>query len=195
MEGATFLSKLSALHQGFGNDGVYILQCIARTCREMLLDRGCEEIHVSPDLVQSVLDGEPIVKGNKTWVYLHFEEKVGVKLVRVLLEESERNGVHVVSVSIDGPTPFTKKECEGKSIQFLTTKYMCNNVTKHKLVPKHVSLPSYPEEEKAHLPKMFDTDAIAQYYNWPVGTVVRIERMFGGHEPIPYFRIVCAASN
>lgn len=190
-----FVARLSTLHRGFDADGRRILKRIVKTCHEMLTDRGCRTISVSPDPAQSAVNGEAVLKGETVWVYFHHEERVGVKFVRALLEESEREGVKVVCLSIDGPTPFTKKECDGKLIQFLSMATMCNNVTKHFLVPKHVPLFEYSKEDSANLPKIFDTDAVVQYYDWPVGTVVRVERVFGGHEPIPYLRVVCTASS
>ena len=40
------------------------------------------------------------------------------------------------------------------------------------------------------LPRLLTTDAVAQYYHWPVGTIVEIERRFGGHETLLYYRRV-----
>ena len=36
------------------------------------------------------------------------------------------------------------------------------------------------------LPKILESDRVVQYYNWPCGSIVRIRRVFGGHEPIEY---------
>ena len=41
--------------------------------------------------------------------------------------------------------------------------------------------------------RILDTDAVVQYHDWKVGTIVRVMRRFGGQEPIPYFRVVVAA--
>ena len=102
----------------------------------------------------------------------------------------------MVVVSTDGPTPFTRKECEGKPVQFLLARQVCVNVTKHHLVPRHVRVDHPPDGMTPDdLPKMFETDPIAQYHAWPVGTVVRIDRRFRGHEPVPYFRVVSPASS
>ena len=98
-----------------------------------------------------------------------------------------------VVISVDGPTPFAKRECDGKRIQFLSARRMYTNVTKHSLVPKHEVVDAPPSGvDRERLPLLLTTDPIAQYYNWPLGTVVRITRHFGGHEPIPYFRVVSA---
>ena len=44
------------------------------------------------------------------------------------------------------------------------------------------------------LPRIFDTDKVVEYYNWKIGDVVKIRRVFGGHEPFDYFRVVVAAA-
>ena len=125
-------------------------------------------------------------------MYLHAEDKVGVKFVRTVLEAASGD---VIIISLDGPTPFTKKECDGKRIQFFLIKELCENITHHSLVPKHERVESLPPDIlKEHLPLILETDPIVQYHNWPIGTVVRVLRSFGGHEPIPYLRVVSSAT-
>ena len=68
------------------------------------------------------------------------------------------------------------------------------NVTRHALVPKHDKVDAPPPSTSVEaLPKILTTDRVVQYYAWPVGTVVRVWRCYGGHEPVPYFRVVAAA--
>ena len=43
---------------------------------------------------------------------------------------------------------------------------------------------------REQLPRILDTDPVVRYHAWPCGAVVRVWRVFGGHEPIPYFRVV-----
>lgn len=59
------------------------------------------------------------------------------------------------------------------------------------LVPKHEAVSEPPPGVKVEeLPRMEATDKIAQYEDWGPKQVVKITRVFGGHEPIPYYRVV-----
>ena len=129
-------------------------------------------------------------------VFLHLEKSVGVKWARQVLEaviEDRR----VVLVSLDGPTPFTRKECaESARVAFMLARDLCVCPTHHTLVPRHERVAAPPDGVDAHaLPRMLDTDRIAQYYDWGPGTIVRVWRRFGGHEPVPYFRRVVATAS
>jgi len=178
------------------------------TCVEMLEDRGCVQVQrcsVS-QLCDVILAGEePVVQGwkadgSRVVIYIHSEERIGVKFARSTIEREHGNRedekvCELALISCEGPTPFTRKECEGKGVQFLSAKHMCQNVTRHTLVPRHERIDKCPEGyRREHLPKLLESDAVVQYYNWSPGTVVRIERHFGGNEPIVYFRLVSAAN-
>ena len=164
------------------------------TCEEMLRDRGCARVTCEADALETIRDGTPLLRGRGGRVdydiYVHGEERVGVKFARNVLEASDSS---VVIVSIEGPTPFTRKECEGRPVQFLLARDLCYNVTHHALVPHHERVAEAPAPPDK-LPKILDTDSVAQYHGWPVGTVVRVWRHFGGHEPVPYFRVVALAT-
>lgn len=196
---ASVLQRFGCVHKAVHGNGNHVLGRIVLTCEEMLLDRGCTEIHRSSDPSGSILHGtEAVIQGRggnaDCDVYIHTEDRVGVKFARTVLEASEKEGVYTIVVSLEGATPFTKKECDGRDIQFMIARDLFCNVTKHTLVPKHERMEAPPQGIAAeHLPKILETDRIVQYFNWPVGTVVRIWRNFGGHEPVPYFRVVAAA--
>lgn len=181
--------RLGRIHKSIHGDGGANLQRILATCEQMLKDRGCAYVHRTSS-------GEPQLRGHGEEVgdidvYVYTEEdKVGVKWVRSVLERP----AFVVVISLEGPTPFTRKECDPQRIQFLLARDMCVNVTRHALVPKHERVDAPPPGiSVAALPKILDTDPIVQYHNWPHGTVLRILRRFGGHEPVPYYRTVVPA--
>lgn len=169
---------------------------VLQVLREMLNDRGCTTIEdvVANDFVPSAISrGECILKGRgpecKVDVYFSPDDKVGVKYVRVVWDAREADDVDVTIVSVDGATPFTRKECEGRAIQFFLARDLCFNLTKHSLVPRHVRVDTFPGKVE-ELPRIVETDPVVQYYNFPIGTVLRTIRPFGGHEPIPYYRVV-----
>jgi DNA-directed RNA polymerase subunit H (RpoH/RPB5) len=151
------------------------------------------------DIADAILQFIPVIKGEKNDrkaidVYISDDDKVGVKFARHVLDKSQNSDIIVIS--LEGPTPFTRKECDGHKIQFMFAKDLCFNVTKHSLVPKHEVVKAPPGNlNKDQLPHILDTDPIVQYYNWPIGTIVRVWRCYAGHEPIPYYRCVSFFSN
>lgn len=169
------------------------------TCEEMLRDRGCLRIQKTDDIASAISQSSAVIKGTKNDdetidIYISDDDKVGVKFARIVIEKSQRN--HIIVVSLEGATPFTRKECDGHSIQFMMAKDLCFNVTKHSLVPKHEVVEQPPGKlSKDQLPRILDTDPIVQYYNWPIGTIVRVWRCYAGHEPIPYYRCVVSLSS
>lgn len=153
------------------------------------------------DILDAIEQGNrPVVRGvgedGKTIsIYIHVEEKVGIKFARAILETAKERE-SVVIISLEGPTPFTRKECDDKRIQFMNAKDVCVNKTRHMLVPKHEKVDVPPDGvEIGDLPKISALDPIVQYHNFEVGDILKMMRTFGGHERIPYYRVVAAASN
>lgn len=191
--GDDFVERLGSIHRAFHTDGQRILESILRTAEDMLRDRGGKNVQRSSNPVGDAIACRPVVASHNTDVYIHTEDKVGVKFARSIVEQSE--GKLAVCVSIDGPTTFTKNEFQNRSIQFMTCKSLCYNVTQHTLVPKH-ELVSNPEAfDRNLLPHILDTDPVVQYYHWPVHSIVKIERTFAGNEPVPYFRVIVSANS
>ena len=195
-----FLERLARIQQCVNGDGTRNLRNILKTCREILTDRGFQiilenELPEDENAMGLVMTGESS-DGSTLCVHICMEDRVGVKFARAVLEssQSEDSPSSCIIVSIDGPTPFTRKECS--TLQFFTAIELCKNVTHHCLVPKHTridasELPHGMQRDR--LPRLLDTDRIVQYHNWPCGTVVKIKRVFGGYEPIDYFRVVSPA--
>lgn len=153
----------------------------------MLQDRG-EAVRPPPSPVEAILAQQPVLSGDVTDVYFSPEDRVGVKFARTISANPERK---VICISFDGPTPFTKRECDG--VQFFLAKSLYTNRMRHCLVPSHRKV-SGEGLDVDHLPKILETDMVVQYHAWAVGTVVRIERVMGGGEPAPYFRVVSASN-
>ena len=199
-----FLHSLGRVHESVHGDGTGILARILTTCEQMLVDRGCVSVTRVDDVGSTIESGSaPAMQGvhadgSRTCVYIHADDKVGIKFARAVLEmnDGEASTNNIVIVSLDGPTPFTRKECEGRNVQFMLTKDVCVNKTRHHLVPKHVPVDDPPPGiGKDSLPKIMDSDPIVQYYNFKKGTILRMQRVWGGHETIPYFRVVAAAQS
>lgn len=190
-----FLERLARIQQCVNGDGNRNLRNIMRTCVEMLHDRKFE--HISERSLEEegnalglVLAGER-PDGERIRVHMCTEDRVGVKFARAVLDV---DGASTIVISIDGPTPFTRKECG--TVQFFNAIELCKNVTHHCLVPKHdrVEANELPTGmQVSHLPRLLDSDRVVQYYAWPCGSVIKIKRVFGGYEPIIYFRLVVPA--
>jgi DNA-directed RNA polymerase subunit H (RpoH/RPB5) len=161
------------------------------TCREMLADRGHGDVPAESSPLDCVLAERPVfLKRDEVALYISFADKVSVKFARAVVEHHP-NTASIVLISNGGPTSFTRRECEAHDhVQFLLCSNVVQNVTKHTLVPRHERVPKPVSFEVSTLPKILRNDPIVQYYNWPPGTVIHIKRVFGGHEPIDYYRVV-----
>lgn len=191
-EWEAFLKRLGGIHQAVHVHGRTVLNAILKTSVEMLECRNCTSISVVDDPMREIMAGRPVVKSDTTLVYVHTEDKVGVKFARTIVDQSE--GKCCILVSIDGPTSFTKNEFNAKNIQFMLCKFLFVNILHHKLVPCHSLLSDDHGMDTASLPIILDSDPIVQFYNWPVGGVVKIERVFAGNEPTVYYRRIQASN-
>lgn len=196
----SFIRNLGNMHASVQGDGRAFLTRILNTLHEMLQDRGMQKIVHVENVEAAIENGSvPVIEGydsneGVTRVFVHPEERVSVKSARAIIQTyGEKDDL--VIVSVEGPTTFTKKECDDKNVQFLLAKDVCVNKSRHHLVPKHVRVPCPPPHTTVEsLPKILDTDPIVQYYNFPKGSILKIERVFGGHETVTYFRVVVSAN-
>lgn len=185
-----------------------VLERVLKTCMEMLRDRGytvVNDCRTIGDITYKMQENEPIVYGEhateaNVFLFFHNEERIGVKQLRNWNEAHSDSTI--IIVSLEGPTAFTKKEAEHnyKNIQFFSFQNLCVNVTKHALVPKHEKLSSKEVDtlnvqvsNDEEWPKLYTNDAIAQYYNYRPGDIIKITRTVGYPEPIYYYRLVCVS--
>jgi len=158
----------------------------------MLKDRGCTVVEHVVDIFNTTEDTSPCIKGygeRTIDIYFHKEERIGVKFLRTILDDSQSD--ENIIISLEGPTTFTKREAEDTNVQFFTFRELFTNIVKHSVVPKHerVSADSIPWSAN-ELPKISIVDPVVKYYNFPIGTFVKITRVLGTHEPHPYYRVV-----
>lgn len=194
-EGDDFLRRIGNIHHALHVSGQEVLQRTLKTIVEMLTDRGHESIEVSPEPMQEIRAGRPVIRCSGVDVFFHTEDRVGVKFARTIVEQTTAAGKQCLCISIEGPTAFTKHEFQSRDIQFLTCKSLFVNITHHCLVPRHRLVVDYDGPvAKKYLPILLQSDPVVQYFNWPAGGVVEIERMFAGSEPIHYFRLIQESS-
>ena len=178
-----------------------------RVLEKMLKDRGYSDLRtigvgVDPSLVFSCQDND----GRFLTAYVTNETKVGVKSLRKLHSECKRHGSkHLILLCPDGLTPFAAKEIEKQDLEELDIEIFRKDemsfcVPRHCLVPPHTPLSTSEKKEllctlgsKAScLPKLKQTDPVAKYYHYQLGTVVCIRRRIGTLEEETYFRLVVA---
>lgn len=202
------LTKIGQINNSATARYSVVLESVLKTCIQMLKDRGftiINECRTIGDITykmqenDAVFFGEHSTEGN-VFVFFHNEERIGVKQLRLWNEA--RPDSQLIIVSLEGPTAFTKKEADHSypNVQFFTYQNLCVNITKHSLVPKHERL---SKEEKMSCgieirkdeewPKLYTNDAIAQYYNYKPGDIIKITRTIGYPEPIYYYRLVCTS--
>lgn len=171
-----------------------LMRC-ANVARDMLYARGFTKVEGCTDnfadIESAIANTKPILKGSgsnrcrdNTVIYFFSEVKIGVKLVRELIDSigTEAEYTHIVLVSAQGGTssrPVHKMD----NIEFLTYKQIVFNITKHILVPKH----TFIDKEQANVimdsfvakannfPDMLSTDPVAIFCNFQVGDLIQIE--------------------
>lgn len=171
---------------------------------QMMEDRGAREIvrcHTHAELARRIDDGEAViacdVDGTRVHTYVDAEERMGVKFLRTV-REAHADGDHLVFVSVEGPTPFTRKEASGTDVEFWRVNELLANPTRHKLVPEHRALSAVEVDALKHArcitdnqwPLLMSSDIIARWYRFRVGTVVRILRRGIACEEGFYYRKV-----
>jgi len=174
---------------------------------EMLTDRGMvAERHRgddSPSNTEAIAMGT-FPDGGKCHVYILSDPKVGINLLRSIMERHDNENFHsLVLVCEHGNTSFTERKLTDEGLRYKVSVFRSDevrvNVTRHALVPPH-SLCSHGEvahllrvhslTSTKQLPYMMVTDPIARYYNFARDDVVRIQRTNDDQEATVYYRLV-----
>ena len=134
---------------------------------------------------------------DKIQVLFH-EKKIGIDILKLIISEmNDINITHTLLIVKHKITSFAKKEIiklpSKYNFEIFLENEMLFNITKHRIVPKHILLDDNEAKEiincygkKAfYLPKIFKTDAICKYYDGKVGDIFKIER-----EKNIYYRVV-----
>ena len=172
-----------------------LIRC-ATIAYEMLEARGfCKiegDILTYESIENSMINHKPLLCGscssrgrNNSYLYFFSEVKLGVKIVRDLLDEigPASDNMHLILVSTFGATsskPMNKMD----NVEFLTYKQLTFNVTKHQLVPKHTymnkcqseAILNYFSAQKRDFPVLLSSDPVATFCNFIVDDIVKINR-------------------
>jgi DNA-directed RNA polymerase subunit H (RpoH/RPB5) len=202
---AALRDKLGKIHGTATADPGATARRVLATVREMLHDRGCDEIEsciTLDEIEERIAENSPVATatgsgGSRTEVFFCAEEKVGVKHLRAWLDGGAADVDTVVACSLDGPTSFTRKEAEASAacVQWFKFRELTVNVTRHSLVPAHRRIKGVPTAAGmpitlSALPLLSTQDQVCRYYGFAVGDVVEITRTCGTQEPVKYYRQV-----
>jgi DNA-directed RNA polymerase subunit H (RpoH/RPB5) len=156
---------------------------IKNTCIEMMEDR-CYTVIDSDDdniLFENMSNGDRILS------CIFDEPKLNVNNVKdMILILNENDLKHGIIIYNEVITSTAKKIIDTLQDYFIETFSMDElkyNITKHRLVPKHVKAneEEYKELKKfgPKLPVMLKTDPVTRYYNYKSGDIIRVERFDG----------------
>tara|TARA_B100000768_G_scaffold178759_1_gene195091 strand:+ start:767 stop:1402 length:636 start_codon:yes stop_codon:yes gene_type:complete len=193
---------------GLVSTEVCLEQC-ARIAKEMLEYRGFQDIEgtTSPESISANFESmKPILFGrncgrpNKKDCQIIFlkEVKIGVKIIRELIEKTEEN-VHTIIVSVLGGTS-TRPLSRLVQFEILTYSQLAFNVMKHVLVPAHIFLNNEEtdavlkkyDSEKSSFPILSRSDPVSVFCNFVMGDMIEIHQYsFGGYsEAKTSYRVV-----
>ncbi len=139
---------------------------------------------------------------NKILVYFPDEEKIGVKTIRICLNEMVENNIkRSIIIVKDNITPFAKYEIDSLvdyHIEIFKESELINDITEHELVPKHEKI---SEEEKnmifkkyniteKQLPYILHSDVICKFYGFEKSNIIKITRPSETSGIYEYYRLV-----
>ena len=177
---------------------------------EMLSNRGYLTINPPPynvSIIKSKMNSlTPVFTGTDstrnrpdTHIYFTSELKIGVKLVREIMEQHENDNHRIVLVSTQGCTS-SKPMNQMINVEFVTYKQISNNIMKHILVPEHTYIDpnSAAEIFKSYssksdkFPVLLTTDPVALFCDFRIGDLIQIKKnsMGGNVEGGISYRVV-----
>ena len=170
-----------------------VMERVLATAEQMLVDRGCEHVtRCSHDDVASARPTPALCASSAARevtyeVYIHRgEQQVSVKFIRAILDAECSPTLRVIIASASGPTPYTRRETNGK-VEFFLFRQLCFNITRHTLVPKHERAEYVGNTRE--LPQISITDPVVAYYGYRPGDVLKITRTFTT-QPVDFYRVV-----
>jgi DNA-directed RNA polymerase subunit H (RpoH/RPB5) len=129
-------------------------------------------------------------------VVFFFSQNLDVDSARAATALMDAHGIkNAMVISSCQVTSFGRKELQASSdhsIQFFTSDSLERELIDHSLIPKHElflgELPKTFKEEQ--LGRLADTDFVVRWYNWKVGDIVKVTKVYGDLAPqINYFKV------
>lgn len=178
----------------------------------IMLENQDNPYEILDQLILYFISDEISIKGNTKLLMVYFHmldakfkkedmEYINKKLITTIGPESSGRspeGNELVIIVKENITPRVSNilQVMESSVQLFCMDELLINITEHNLVPKHELMTD--NEKKALLnfykcaendfPTILDTDPMVKYYNWKIGSCIRIHRQ--GY----YYRIVKSAA-
>lgn len=189
---------------------------VLTTLHEMLQDRAytvtqpeSKKIHdflQNVEAAQTYYDSEENLfvaqKGTHTLrVMKPKEDKLAIDTVRKYVERAEVEGPQCsILIIIQNITPAARQIVQScKQFELFYEKNLYRNITKHVYYVPHTALSDAEEQavlkkykcDKNNFPVLLKNDAVARYFNWKVGTMIKTETRVGGASaPYITYRVV-----
>ena len=152
-------------------------------CKEMFLQRNYIILNEMDDQIKATKSD-----GQTVYAFFSHTPKFNVESIQEYITIMNNLKIkHGIIIFKDTITPIAKKIVKNiidMSIELFNSKDMQYNITKHRLVPIHVSLPLKESEEfkttyGTQIPKILTTDPISKFYAFKQGEIIKITRKNG----------------
>lgn len=200
-------------------DSEKVVQNICQTCCEMLndrhfiIDKNYRDIsdmnkireRLSKQIMfiaRRIIDESSVVPHSKVLVFFCSEPNVRVATARIIKSKLDKHKskhgiiVYPEKITHQCRTTFDKSYC----IEYFKAIELVVNKSRHQLIPKHEMMTEEEVSEfmskhkirsKNEMPKIHVTDWMVRYFNAPVGSCIKITRIWGNQQEAEiYVRVV-----
>jgi DNA-directed RNA polymerase I, II, and III subunit RPABC1 len=156
---------------------------IRQTCVEMLEQRGFIIDEEDDDMIIGVRDSDYDIV-----VFFDCSQKLDTDKVKVFIAKMKelelRNCIIVYKESVTAPARKVIEELQEYKLEIFKETELRYNITKHRLVPTHSALTKaesieFKKQYGVKIPVILKTDAVAKFYNFQKGEIIKIERTDG----------------
>jgi DNA-directed RNA polymerase I, II, and III subunit RPABC1 len=163
------------------------------TVKEMLRDRGYKK---------TVEDDYTIVADDSIIVYFSTDEKINKDNIqnftsKYLQANKIKHGIFVYPNTITSTAKnlILNRMIDGIYIELFHLTVLQYNITRHRLVPKHLKLEGEELQEikskyAKNLPKLSIMDPVSRYYDFSRGDIIKIYRNTGSSTDLISYRVV-----
>jgi DNA-directed RNA polymerase I, II, and III subunit RPABC1 len=121
-------------------------------------------------------------------VFFDVSQKLDTDKVKVFIAKMKEldlsNCIIVYKDSVTSPAKKVIEELQEFKIEIFKETELRYNITKHRLVPKHSALSkseciNFKKQYGIKIPVLLKTDAVAKFYNFQKGEIIKVERRDG----------------
>jgi DNA-directed RNA polymerase subunit H (RpoH/RPB5) len=190
------LNILTTLHDMLRDRTYGITQPEAKKVTDLLQNVAAAQVYYDAEEVLFIAQRGPheirVMKPN--------EEKLAIDTVRKYVELVDGHPHLSILIVIQNITPAARQIVQNcKQFELFYEKHLYRNITKHVYYAPHKALTEAEEQavlkqykcDKDNFPVLLKNDAVARYFNWKLGTMVKTETRVGGASaPYVTYRVV-----